>query len=48
VVARPISIPSGAFDSLARTMATWEIPIGKFVRSKRKRYFAGLKFSMCF
>ena len=29
-------------------MATWEIPIGKFVRSKRKRYFAGLKFSMCF
>ena len=29
-------------------MATWEIPIGKFVRSKRKRCFAGLKFSICF
>jgi hypothetical protein len=40
--------PQRCFCFIGANMATWEIPIGKFVRSKRKRCFAGLKFSMCF
>jgi len=40
--------PQWCFRFIGANMATWEIAIGKFVRSKRKRCFSSLKFSISF